>query len=164
MALAIQGSKWNYIRVYYTFTIIETFQYYNGKWSHNKKPKGVLQQNDPTFFTFTLLLNWWRELGGIIFTDKWPYSWKIEAQLSAAPFSGSTFAAELFFTCKVSSLCVFTPPPPDTNAAAQPLTALIAFKHTFISIIHLFSGIWDFFMFHYSFILLLALFQATKWS
>ena len=31
-----------------------------------------------------------------------------------------------------------------TNVAAKALTALIAFKHTFILIIHLFSGIWDF--------------------
>lgn len=31
-----------------------------------------------------------------------------------------------------------------TNVATKAVTALIAFKHTFILIIHLFSGIWDF--------------------
>lgn len=31
-----------------------------------------------------------------------------------------------------------------TNVSAKAVTALIAFKHTFILIIHLFSGIWDF--------------------
>lgn len=30
-----------------------------------------------------------------------------------------------------------------TNVAAKAVTALIAFKHTFILIIHLFSGIWS---------------------
>lgn len=45
-------------------------------------------------------------------------------------------------------MCVYIPshtPSSDTMAAPSTPTALIAFKHTFILIIHLFSGIWDFF-------------------